>query len=287
MTTSVKLKEMEFIQGLTDDLSSPELIFPTSLQTTMNIRHALLQENMSNETLARVISTEPVLSAQILKLGNSAAFNTSGKMTSQLSQATMRLGFSKVRNLTIYVGMKQLTDYKKVKGDISNLMEGLWRRSLRVAVLSFVIAKNKSKLDPENAMLAGLLHDVGKFYILNRAQHYQSLFVSHKELWNMVDAWQSDIGAAILENWEIEPDIRHAVQNFDNPGDESQGVVNLAGILIAADLLDAHFDEKSNQKIDWDSPVPVFLRLAIDKDCSKKLYEESQVELEVLLNTIN
>ena len=168
MVTTANNSEFEFIQGLTAELSSPVLIFPTSLTATMDIRRAISHENISNDTVARIISTEPVLSAQILKLSNSVAFNSTGKVNSELRVATMRLGFVKVRNLTITVGMKQLSE-NKGKGEISQLMEGLWTRSLRVGALSSVIAKNLTRISPDNAMLAGLLHDVGKFYILNRA----------------------------------------------------------------------------------------------------------------------
>ncbi|MET3109354.1 HD-like signal output (HDOD) protein [Oxalobacteraceae bacterium GrIS 1.18] len=74
MEISGHTNEFEFIQGLTADLSAPVLIFPTSLSATMNIRRAIIQDNISNDTLARIIGAEPVLSAQILKLSNSAAF---------------------------------------------------------------------------------------------------------------------------------------------------------------------------------------------------------------------
>lgn len=287
MTTNVKENEMQFIQGLTEDLSAPELIFPTSLKTTMSIRHALLQENLSNDNLAKIVGTEPVLSALILKLCNSAEYNQTGKLVTQLSAATMRLGFAKVRNLTIYVGLKQLTDNRKADSDISKYMEGLWKRSLRVSAWSFVIAKSTTKVNPDSAALTGLLHDVGKFYILNRAMHYQSLFTSRQELWDMVDAWRSNIGAAILENWEIPNEIRTAVQNIDNPSYENLGTANLSDVMVAADVLDAHFDETSTRKINWEAVHPILFHLGINAEIANEIAKASQVELEILLNSIN
>ncbi|PRC95039.1 HDOD domain-containing protein [Solimicrobium silvestre] len=287
MTTTVNNSEFEFIQGLTADLSAPVLIFPTSLKTTMNIRHAIIQDNISNDNLARIISTEPVLSAQVLKLSNSAAFNSTGKVTTELRKATMRLGFAKVRNLTIAVGMKQLAAHQDVNGEISVLMEGLWSRSLRVAALSHVIAQNLTKVNPDDAMLAGLLHDVGKFYILNRAKHYQSLFTSHQALWNVVDDWHSNIGAAILENWEVSDDIRNAVQNFGNPKYEHLGALDLTDVIVAADILDAHFDDRSKRKLNWDELPTVLLHLELDAEKSEQLRESTKIELDQLLGSIS
>ena len=286
MEPSVHNNEFEFIQGLTSDLSAPVLIFPTSLSATMSIRRAIIQDNISNDTLARIIGAEPVLSAQIIKLSNSAAFNPSGKINTELRTATMRLGYIKVRNLTIAVGMKQLTEHKDLNKEISELMEGLWNRSVRVAAFSFVLAKTYTKVNAENAMLAGLLHDVGKFYILNRANHYQSLFTSQRALWNLVDAWHSNIGAAILENWEVSEDIRNAVQNFGNLAYVHRGAFDLTDVIFAADLLDAHFDERSHRKLNWDDLPAVVRRLELDEEKSEQLHELMKVELDSFLSAI-
>jgi len=287
MKSTEKNNEFEFIQGLTDDLSVPSLIFPTSLSATMNIRRAILQDDVSNDALARIIGTEPVLSAQILKLSNSAAFNPSGKVNTELRVATMRLGYVKVRNLTIAVGMKQLTEHKVLNKELSKLMEGLWNRSVRVASFSLVLAKNLTKVNADNAMLAGLLHDVGKFYILNRASHYQQLFTSEQAIWNLVDAWHSNIGAAILDNWAISDDVRNAVQNFGNSSYVHEGSFDLTDAIFAADILDAHFDVRSNRKIDWQRPPEVLNKLEITEEKANQLHELMNIELKTFLSSIN
>ena len=279
-------KEFEFIQGLTEDLSVPSLIFPTSLSATMNIRHAILQDNISNDTLARIVGTEPVLSAQILKASNSAAFNPTGKVNTELRTATMRLGYQNVRNLTITVGMKQLTEHKELNKAFTEQMEGLWSRSIRVASFSGVLAKKLTRINADNAMLTGLLHDVGKFYILNRASQYQQLFTSQQALWNLVDAWHSSIGAAILENWAISDEIRNAVQNFGNPRHSHQGAFNLTDAIFAADILDAHFDERSNRKIDWKQLPEVLSKLELTEEKCEQLYELMKLELTTYLSPI-
>ena len=252
----------------------------------MNIRRAIQQEDISNDTLAKIISTEPVLSAQILKMSNSAAYNTTGKNNSELRVATLRLGYVKVKNLTIAVGMKQLTEYKDLNKDISRLMEGLWNRSLRVASFALVLSKTMTRVNPDNAMLAGLLHDVGKFYILNRASHFQSLFTPQAALWNVVDDWHSNIGAAILENWDISDEIKDAVQNFGNPAYVHQGAIDLTEVIFAADLLDAHFDERSPRKLNWDALPPVLTRLGLDAEKSSHLHTLMKTEMDIFLNVI-
>ncbi|GGC70697.1 HDOD domain-containing protein [Undibacterium terreum] len=285
MTANEKAREFEFIEGLTAELSAKELIFPTSLNATMKIRKALSNPDISNDAVARIISAEPVLSAQVLRLSNSILYNRTNKRISELRMATMALGFAAVRNVAISVGMKQLTEHKST-GQSSQRMEGLWTRSLRVAAMSYVVAKNLTKLNPDKALLAGLLHDVGKFYVLNRARHYQDLFPSEKALWDLVDQWHGSIGSAILENWDLSDDIQAAVMDCRSPNIPLGPKPTLTDVVATADFLDAHFVAKSIDVVNWNVIPPALQNLQLDEEKSGILMEETKGELGLILQAI-
>lgn len=282
---NTKTSEFEFIKGLTAELSSKNLVFPTSLKTTMKIRRALDTPDISNDQIARIISAEPVLSAQVLKLANSAMFNRTDRKVEELRAATVLLGFGVVRNVAISVGMKQLKDHQ-ASGQTSERMEGLWTRSMRVAALAFVLARNLTRLSPDKAMIAGLLHDVGKFYILNRACLYQDLFVSDEALWDLVDQWHADIGAAILDSWELPEDVRAAVMDHKSLDLALTGKATLTDIVAAANFLDAHFVAQSIASLDWNNiPVPL-QNLQLDAERTEKLMRETTQELASILHIL-
>jgi putative nucleotidyltransferase with HDIG domain len=282
---NTKISEFEFIKGLTAELSSKNLVFPTSLKTTMKIRRALDTPDISNDQIARIISAEPVLSAQVLKLANSAMFNRTDRKVEELRAATVLLGFGVVRNVAISVGMKQLKDHQ-ASGQSSERMEGLWIRSMRVAALSFVLAKNLTRLSPDKAMIAGLLHDVGKFYILNRACLYQDLFVSEDALWDLVDQWHADIGAAILDSWDLPEDVRAAVMDHKELDMAITGKATLTDIVAAANFLDAHFVAQSIASLDWNT-IPVSLQnLQLDAERTEKLMRETTQELASIMHIL-
>lgn len=286
MDATEKSSEFAFIEGLTAELSAKELIFPTSLNATMKIRRALSHPDISNDMVARIIGAEPVLSAQVLRLSNSAVFNHQGRKITDLRAATLLLGFSAIRNIAISVGMKQLAEHK-YSGALSDHMEGLWKRSLRVAALSTVIAKELSKLSPDRAMLAGLLHDIGKFYILNRAHHYQNLFVSDEALWDLIDQWHASIGAAILENWEISEDIREAVMEHRDLNRHLNSRPTLTDVVATADFLDAHFVDESLPELDWERVPNALRNLQLDQENSVALMQETRLELALVLKAIS
>lgn len=280
-----KTSEFEFIKGLTAELSSKNLVFPTSLKTTMKIRRALDTPDISNDQIARIISAEPVLSAQVLKLANSAMFNRTGRKVEELRAATVLLGFGVVRNVAISVGMKQLKDHQ-ASGQTSERMEGLWTRSMRVAALSFVLARNLTRLSPDKAMIAGLLHDVGKFYILNRACLYQDLFVSDEALWDLVDQWHADIGAAILDSWEMSDDVRAAVMDHQSLAIPVTGKASLTDIVAAANFLDGHFVAQSIASLDWEHIPAPLKNLQLDAERTEKLMKETTQELAAIMQVL-
>jgi putative nucleotidyltransferase with HDIG domain len=280
-----KNAEFTFLEDFTAELSAKKLVFPTSLGATMKIRKALSQPDISNYQVARIIGAEPVLSAKVLHLSNTASFNPSGRQVTDLRSATLLLGFAAVRNIAISVGMKQLAE-NKYKGGFSVQMDGLWRRSLRVAALAMVVARNKTRMSPDKAMLAGLLHDIGKFYILNRAHQYQDIFTSEAVLWNLIDDWNASIGAAILEDWEVPDEIRDAVVNFKHYQAAPQHKISLTDVLTTADFLDAVFVHNQPEQLDW-SQVPASLqRLHIDADNLPALMLETKTELSIVLHAI-
>lgn len=285
MDTGAKAGIAEFIDRLTAELSSEELVFSTSLNATMKIRHALLKPDISTDQIARLISTEPVLSAQVLRVCNSVMFSRGTQRISELRAATMRLGFAMVRNVAISVGMKQLAEHKSL-GKFSQRMEGLWARRLRVAALSYVIAKNLTKLSADSAMMSGLLLDVGRFYILNRARHHQEQFATEQALWDVVNQWHAQFGAVILKKWHIAHDIQDAVNNYGNADMPYSGLPGLVDVITAADFLDAHFIAKSMSAVNWETAPPALQHLQLDREKCEILMNETSEELGLILQAI-
>jgi HD-like signal output (HDOD) protein len=279
-------KEFEFIEHLASELSSHELVFPTSLDATMKIRHALNTPDIPADKIARIVGAEPVVTAHVLKLCNSAAFNRGGSPVSDLRKATVLLGLSMVRNVAISVGMKQLTQSRPAS-EVPKLVDDLWQRCLRISALAFVIAKKRSLVNPETAMMAGLLLNIGKFYILNRAHEHTELFSDESSLWGLVEQWHTDIGAAILESWNIPEDIRAAVLDGADPNRSHRGAPDLADVVAAADFLDHKFYAGTEVDLDWATVPHTLAALDLDKEKSIVLMEETREELSLVFQALS
>jgi len=281
-----KSKEFQFIEDLTAELSTKELVFPTSLNVTMKIRHALNSPDISNDAVARIVGAEPVLSAYILRLSNSAMFNQTGAPFTDLRKATMRLGHSMVRNVAITVGMKQLVQSKS-SSEIPKVIDGLWKRCIRISALSFVVARRLTRVNPDTAMMAGLLLNIGKFYILSRAHAYDALFVDEAALWELVDHWHANIGTAILESWEVPEEIGNAVLNGADPGYSHRGPPDLTDVVAAADFLDGKFySAVENEEQEWGELPQPLITLDLDREKSTVLIDDTRDELALIFQAI-
>lgn len=273
-------KGFEFIEGLAKELSSKNLIFPTSLNATMRIRSALNDPDASVNKVAHIVGAEPVLSAQLLRLANSAATRTGGRQITELQTAITRLGFSMVRNVAISVGMRQLSQAQE-KGGMPQEVEALWKHSIFVAATSFVLAKKLTRLNPDEAMLAGLLHDIGAFYILTRAKNYPELFADKEVLQDVIHQWHAEIGEAILESWEIPEEIQTASKEHESFDRANSGPPDLTDVIMVANILAEQPKPGSPEDIDWNRAPSAFLRLKMDAETCTAVMLESEEEIKL------
>jgi HD-like signal output (HDOD) protein len=136
-------------------------------------------------------------------------------------------------------------------------------------------------------MMAGLLLNIGKFYIINRAHAYAELFSDEQALWELVDHWHANIGTAILESWEVPEEISNAVLNGADFNYAHRGPPNLTDVVAAADFLDGKFYSGSDVEMDWQSVPQTLIALNLDKEKSVTLMEETRDELTLIFQAIS
>lgn len=175
--------------------------------------------NASPADISKVISMDPVLTGKILRLINSAYYNLPQKVTT-LVRAIIMLGINTVKNLILSTAI--LSNLKGQKKNNALDMDGFWRHSLSVGVLSRLIAEkcNIGQQSIEEYFIAGLLHDIGKIPINNKIpddyqraidasdQLRQPLYVAEKKILK-ID--HSDMGKLITEKWNLGGGIRDTI----------------------------------------------------------------------------
>ncbi len=269
-----------FVQALAAELSNGKVELPSFPDIALRVRQVLANEEVSQEHVVRVVGSEPMLAARLLQIANSAAINFSGRAITDLRSAIARLGFNMVRSAAIAFAMSQLKKSEGLKG-LERPLDDLWRSTASVAAMSYVVAKRFSRVNPDAAMLAGLLHGIGKLYILTRVTSYPRLLSDPAIYSTIVRDWHAPIAKALLENWDMADEIVAAVSDYEDLERKHVGAPDLTDVLTVSHLLSAFKEHPETLELNMHD-VAACRRLTVDTNSYHQLIEESEQEVNAL-----
>jgi HD-like signal output (HDOD) protein len=203
------MDKLEAYRIIAAQASHGELSFPTNVNASLKIQAALDDPECHIEAAVKLIAAEPLLSARTVAIANSAAYNPAGREVSNVRVAVARLGFRTLRSLVAAMIVRQFAD--KLSDPLLRVKAAqLWEHSAHVAALAFVIAKRISKVDPETAFFAGIVHEVGGFYLLSRAEEFPGLVDGGAEAWR--EYGERTIGRGVMKKLNMPADVMKAME---------------------------------------------------------------------------
>jgi putative nucleotidyltransferase with HDIG domain len=114
--------------------------------------------------------------------------------------------------------------------------EVIWRHSLDVAAIAYVLARKLTRLNPEEALFCGLVHDIGHFYLLSKVSKYPELAQDPKALDAVLEEWHAPIGHAVLGAFGLSDAVLAAIAEHEASQYQSP-LRTLTDVIIAANLL--------------------------------------------------
>jgi putative nucleotidyltransferase with HDIG domain len=225
------------------------------LPVTVSRALQLLQEpDATINQIVAVLSKDQAIAARLLKLSNSAYYGRP-KAASTLHEAVMRLGFRRTKNLLFALSYSSLLS-RRVAG--YNMGDGeLWQHSVAVAMVAPRIAERVAYPAPDEAYIAGLLHDIGKlmldqYFNINweqlqaSSEAYNLSLIDTEEL--LLGMNHAQVGGALAEKWELPACLVEAIAHHHRP-ENAENHPDLAAIVHIANVvcktLDTGFDEAS------------------------------------------
>ncbi len=215
-------------------LESGRLELPTLPDMAIKIRKTIDDPNVSAEVLIRLLSTDPSISAQIIKTANCAAFS-GGTPANDLRSAVSRLGYRMLRNMVMIITMSKL--FKVGSPVVSQEMKKLWDHSREVAANSYVLALHQKHLKPEQAMLAGLVHDLGALPLYIYADRFHPL-LDAETLEGLIRRFHTEVGVKLLESWHFPSEIVRVVAQHGNlQRMTADGISDYIDVVSVANLM--------------------------------------------------
>jgi HD-like signal output (HDOD) protein len=160
-------------------------------------------------------------------------------------------------------------------------LNSLWERSTSVAAYSYVLARNYSRVNPDEALLTGMMHGIGKLYILTRATDFPGLFGGDAELNQIINDWHASIGKAILENWEFPDVMAEAVAAQDDSARDDDGAADLADVVAVSILIASYGTDIAGLEIALQGH-PGAKRLGLDESKMLAVMQDSAAEVTAL-----
>lgn len=237
----LKAQRFQMLEDIAEELSG-EVVFPTYFDAVLRLRKVLQDPNETIGGIATAVSLEPLISAKLLHLANSVAFNPQGNQVVDLKSAVSRLGLNAVRSAALSIVMAQLLRAKGM-ASFADLTHKLWEHSIHTAAAARVLAREHTRFNADEAMLAGLIHDLGAFYMLYRATQYEELRERPDTVRYLIVQWHESIGISLLNALGLPEEIVNATEDHDRLRPAPETLRTLSDVIYVANMLSGgHFE---------------------------------------------
>jgi HD-like signal output (HDOD) protein len=267
----------EFTRIMTTELAGESLELPSFPAVALRVRKALGNTDIAVDEVVRLVGAEPSLAVRLLQLGNSVALNPGGQRITSLRIAIARIGFNLARSATIAFAMSQMRRAEAWRG-LDRRFRELWDDSARLASVSHCVARQIRGVVADQAMLAGMLHAVGKLFVLTRLSRFPLLLNTPALYADIERNWHRRVAKAILERWEMGAELVEAACGYEVPAHERSGPADLRDVLYAAHQLSSLPPGQAmpeRQVLD----TPAFRRLPLDAVACERITRDSAEDI--------
>jgi HD-like signal output (HDOD) protein len=225
--------EAEAYAAMRSDVASEPLDLPSLPDLALKIGRAIDNKDTDNDDVARLLNLDPTLATRVLRVVNSAAFGGVSKITST-QQAVSRLGRQKVRSLVYSCLLKSI--FQIQSKTLTRAMHALWQHSAQVAATSFVLGRQTPGVDPEQVMLAGLVHDIGAVATIDAISRYPVLYGRAEVLDALTASLRVELGLLTLRSWGLEDEFGAVVRHAEDWHHAGTAVPDIVDVVILAQM---------------------------------------------------
>lgn len=198
------------------ELLGGDAVFPTSVHLAVAIRQALDQDEVSINEVARMIAADPLLAAKLVRLANCVTFNPGGQTIFDIGPAVSRVGFNAVRAVSMALVLSQLKTVPLMAPFVP-VADETWKRSVQISAMSRLLARTQRGVNPDEAMLCGLVADIGVFYLLPRAGAHAEYVANPSLLADLLQSHAASVSTQFLTVLGLPGNIVQAVSGAALP----------------------------------------------------------------------
>ena len=258
--------------------NSESSILPSLPDTAVRIQLAIEDDLSDADAVARLVETDPAIATKLVKTANSALYGGRSPVTA-LTAAVVRLGMQTTRNLVLTFALKEV--FRTKNKLLRQRMKDLWEHSAYIAATCFVLAREVEGVTPEEALLVGLVHDIGAIAVINYATRDPQRTADLGGLEQTISCMRGELGALILRRWKFAPTVAVAVRDAESWMREHDGAADFTDLLIVAQVHE-RLRKKQTNGLPRIEDIPAFAKvLGQDATPHKSLVILHQAEIMV------
>jgi HD-like signal output (HDOD) protein len=266
-----------FFNSFYENLMQGDLKTPNLPNTTIKFNQAV-QQGCDIKAITKIINLDPVIAAKLIQVVNSPIYRLPDPITSSFD-AINRLGLQTTRNLVTAFSMKNLIKCETPL--IKKHIQETWMQSIKVSSISCILAQLTKRVDPNEALLAGLLHNIGALPILVFADSLPEHTYQSIDIDICINEMQGQIGTIILEKWGVPDKLKQIPLQATNWFADNGKGLDLNDIVLLAKyhhLLNSF----SDTKLPLISTLPVFQKLdnqQLTPEMSLQVIQDAQQQI--------
>jgi HD-like signal output (HDOD) protein len=272
MHSSIEQLGNEIVEAIKDD----KITLPTLPEVALAIRDVAADPDVSVGALAAVICRDAGLSARLIKVVNSPIYRARNPIQ-DVTMAVGRMGVKFTSNLVTGLAMQQM--FQATNAVVDAQMREVWAKSAEVAGICQVLCRHYTKLSPDQATLAGLVHKIGALPILRYTEEkHTSLLKNRDTLTLAINQLHPVVGKLILEAWDFPPELSMVPEEHLN-FHRSVDVVDYADLVMVANLQSYLSSDSDCSGEGWES-ISAFQRVGLEPEVNVYNAEELSAERE-------
>lgn len=262
-------------------ISKDQLQLPTLPEVALRIREAAENEEISANELADVVGADPGLAARVIKVANSPMFRGAREIES-IQSAVSRLGVDHSCSLATGFAMQQM--FQATSEVVDKKLRTVWAHATQVAAIASVLASNFTRLKSDEAMLAGLTHNIGALPVLTWAEEHDQLLRDGFTLDSVIDELHGELGTLILRNWDFPGDLAIVPMTYTDYTRDNT-TADYADVVTVAHLHSFVGTNHPCTQIDW-GEIQAFKNLGLDPSVESSELEDLSEDLEAAMEAL-
>lgn len=267
----------DFLVHVQAELDANRLVLPTLPDVAIRVRDAVGKGDATAQSLAEIIATDAAISARLIQVANSPLYRGAVEIKN-IQMAVTRLGNNTIRTLITSLIMQQM--FAPPTALLESYFRSVWEQGVNVSAISRALSAFVPHLNADEAMLAGLIHQIGKLPILTLVEKIPEFRDSPSRLDKLLEKAHPHVGKIIMNTWNFPDELKPVPSEYVDFQRDSGPKADYVDLVQVAFLQSIAGTGHPACRVDWHT-VPAFAKLGLNADAEILEIEGVSDEIEL------